>query len=184
MSNADRIFETERLVLAPLVHKDFEALVKLDANRAVMKHITGRPRSREETIANIYKNYINTEIPPGMGAWSITWRDGDGPFLGLVMLKPLDGGPEIEVGYRLHPDHWGVGLATEAARRIVSYGFDDLKLETIVGVAMTDNAASQKVLQKCGLRPAGHVSAYGIDSLAYFALNREDYRAINARTGE
>ena len=58
-------------------------------------------------------------------------------------------------GYRLLPDAWGRGFATEGARALLNHGFQTLGLYRIIGLTHPDNAASQRVLQKAGLRDAG-----------------------------
>lgn len=173
-------FRTERLILAPLLPKDTEALVGLDADRAVMRYITGRPRSREEVIANIGRNYTNPTLPPGTGAWAIGLADGP-DFIGLAMLKPIEGQAEIEVGYRLHRGYWGAGYAAEAAARLIRHGFETLDLPKILGVVMEGNIGSCRVLERCGLTLCGRISAYGHDDLLRYEISREDYRRANIR---
>jgi RimJ/RimL family protein N-acetyltransferase len=68
---------------------------------------------------------------------------------------------EVEVGYRLLPDAWGQGYATEGASALVRYGFGEVGLTRIVGLTHPQNAASQSVLRKAGLRDAGFGQYYG-----------------------
>jgi RimJ/RimL family protein N-acetyltransferase len=65
----------------------------------------------------------------------------------------VDDVEEIELGYRLHPDHWGQGLATEAARAVRDYGFDDLKLPRLISLIHPNNVASRRVAEKNGMTP-------------------------------
>ncbi len=58
--------------------------------------------------------------------------------------------PQVEVGYRLRPAQWGHGYATEAARRLVEHGFEQLALGTIAAIVNVENAASNRVIQKLG----------------------------------
>ena len=56
------------------------------------------------------------------GCWAI--EPPDGPVAGTVLFKPLPNGVgEVEVGWHLHPDSWGHGYATEAARAVIARGF-------------------------------------------------------------
>jgi RimJ/RimL family protein N-acetyltransferase len=61
--------------------------------------------------------------------------------------------PAVEVGWRLHPDHWGQGLATEGGRASIEYGFDRIGLDLIISIYYPRNAASGRVMQKLGMRP-------------------------------
>src|SRR4029077_12564650 len=97
---------------------------------------------------------------PGLGNWRAQRRD-TGKFIGWFSLKYIPDTVEIEVGYRLSPEAWGQGYATEGARELVRYGFDELGLERIIGITHPDNAASQRVLMKCGMAPSGWGRYYG-----------------------
>jgi [ribosomal protein S5]-alanine N-acetyltransferase len=90
-----------------------------------------------------------------------------GETIGAAGLQHLEGGPEIEVGYRLLKGHWGQGYATECARASIACGFDELGLDRIVAVALPENTASRRVLEKCGLHEIGLVHAYGLEHVKY-----------------
>ena len=55
------------------------------------------------------------------------------------------------MGYRLHPDYWNRGLATEAARAVRAYAFDVLKLDRVISLIHPENHASRRVTQKNGM---------------------------------
>ena len=84
-------------------------------------------------------------------------RRDTGEFIGWFSLKYAGKSPDVEIGYRLLPDAWGQGFATEGATAIVRYGFDDLGLDRIIGVTHPGQRASQRVLHEGGARamPAG-----------------------------
>jgi len=63
-------------------------------------------------------------------------------------IKDLD---ETDIGFRFFEENWNKGYATESAKACINYRFENLKLKTIIGRAMTENIASIKVLQKIGL---------------------------------
>ncbi len=81
----------------------------------------------------------------------------DGPaFAGMVGLywvgPELPVAPAVEVGWRLHPDLWGHGYASEAARASLRHGFDVVGLDEIVAFTTTVNARSQAVMVRIGMR--------------------------------
>ena len=90
-----------------------------------------------------------------------------GETIGAAGLQHLEGGPEVEVGYRFLKAHWGHGYATESARTSIAYGFEELGLDRIVAVALPENRASRRVLEKCGLAEIGLVRAYGLEHVKY-----------------
>jgi ribosomal-protein-alanine N-acetyltransferase len=64
---------------------------------------------------------------------------------------------EGDIGYELSPDYWGRGLATEAARAMVQFGFTDLRLHRIWSWCIADNVGSARVLEKLGMRLEGRL---------------------------
>ena len=87
---------------------------------------------------------------PDLGIWHASRRD-TGAFIGWFSLKYAGKSSDIEIGYRLMPDAWGRGFATEGAAAMRDYGFDDLGLGRIIGVTHAGNRASQHVLTKIGM---------------------------------
>lgn len=90
----------------------------------------------------------------GFGLWAVEVVGG-APFVGFVGLAPvLFEAPvagEVEIGWRLHPDHWGRGYATEAAREVVRAGFEELGLDEIVSFTVPANTPSIAVMERIGL---------------------------------
>ena len=146
---------TLRLALHEVTSHHGNELYELDADPRVMRYIgTGRTSTRDQIddvmrrLPRVYALY------PGLGTWRATRRD-TGDFVGWFALKYIPGTVEVEVGYRLRYAAWGKGFATEGARELVRYGFDDLGLHRIVGVTHPDNGASQRVLLKIGMTDIG-----------------------------
>jgi len=102
------------------------------------------------------------EFPHGQGVWAAIER-GEGRLAGMLMLKPLDEGPEVEVGYHLARWAWGRGFATEGARAVLRHGFTEAGLDRIVAVVHPENAASLRVIGRLGLNPAADLHVYGVD---------------------
>ena len=90
----------------------------------------------------------------GWGLWAVEVAGG-APFVGMVGLhrvRPeLPCAPAVEVGWRLHPDHWGHGYATEAAAASLRFGFDEAGLDEIVAFTTTLNTRSQAVMERIGM---------------------------------
>ena len=90
---------------------------------------------------------------------------------------------EGEIGYHLHPAYWGQGYATEAARALVGFGFEHLKLHRIVADCLAENPASARVMQKAGMQQEAHfrqnqwMAGRWQDTLAYAILASEWQRA-------
>jgi len=130
----------------------------------------GEPRSNlEEARANLDRHMEHHERH-GFGLCAVELR-ASGDVVGAAGLKHLADGPEIELGYRFREQHRGKGYATEAARASIEFGFEVLGLKRIVAVALPDNTASLRVMEKCGMRMIGTQDVYGGEHVKY-ALDR------------
>jgi [ribosomal protein S5]-alanine N-acetyltransferase len=147
--------ETLRLELRDFMAGDFDDFYRLDRDPRVMKYIAdGKPASRD-TAVEVFARVLRIPLLyPDLGLWRAARRD-TGTFIGWFCLKYPRRSADIEVGYRLVPEAWGQGFATEGARALVDYGFDDLDLDRIIGVTHPGNRASQRVLLKAGLADLG-----------------------------
>jgi RimJ/RimL family protein N-acetyltransferase len=151
--------ETDRLLLRPWrPAEDLDALAALNADPAVMRWVApNRPLRREET-ADFLDRAIRHWDEHGFGLWALVPRREAGAgcvgFAGLAIPSFLPAVlPAVEVGWRLAPAWWGRGLATEAARASLQFGFERLELRSIVSIVDEGNAASLRVAEKLGMRP-------------------------------
>ncbi|HEX4884184.1 MAG TPA: GNAT family N-acetyltransferase [Casimicrobiaceae bacterium] len=163
---------TPRLALREFTRDDVDALLALDSDPRVMRYIgDGSTATRADVERGIDRTLARYAAHPGTGVWHASRRD-DGRFVGWVSLKHAGESPDIEVGYRLLPEAWGLGFATELARAMLARGFDELRLDRVIGITHPENAASQRVLLKVGLRDEGWGRYYDCD-VRLFALRRE-----------
>ena len=141
--------QTKRLILRELCPGDAEDMMRLHSHPEVQR-FTGEGvittpegiRKKIEEKMHDYKTY-------GYGRWATILKDGE-QFVGWSGLAYLQEFDEIDVGYRFLPEYWGKGLATEATRAILAYSFNELKLKRIVAIAMKENKASIRVMEKAG----------------------------------
>jgi [ribosomal protein S5]-alanine N-acetyltransferase len=158
--------ETARLRLRPMRDGDLDALAAIYEDPRVARWIGEHAR---EDVAREIAYHAEQQAAHGYSFWAVEDR-ASGRFLGDCGLQPLQHrGPEIELGYDLHPDAWGRGVATEAARAALTYAFGPLGLDRVVAVVKPDHVASQRVLEKAGMRRVGTRQAYGEEMLLYEA---------------
>lgn len=164
---------TRRLRLRPRTVADLDACLEMDLDPMVGRYLypLGRPTRGERREA--LTRQTAGDWPAVGGVWVVEWRVKP-DFLGWCGLFPLEDSGLVEIGYRFVPSTWGQGVATEAAERVLAFGFDDLRLDPIVAVTHRENVASQKVLEKIGLKSPGRRFHYGLD-LAFFELARAEY---------
>ena len=123
-----------------------------------------------------------------IGAWFVTDKAG-GRFLGHCMLAHRESFGEPELGYALGREFWGQGYATEAARALVRYGFEQGGLKRMFAVVFPENEPSWRILLRLGFRYEKDVTHYKLP-LAYYGLPRErfatgsaHYRLVEASPG-
>ncbi len=97
-----------------------------------------------------------------------------------MLLIPADAvGPEIEIGWRLLPEAWGRGIATEAARPVLAHGFAGLRLPELVAEIDAGNAGSLRVAEKLGMQPGCRVEQPGRIAIRY-TLTLAEFEAREA----
>jgi len=147
--------QTLRLDLREFARGDVDDIARLDGDPRVMKYIAdGRTQGRAAAEATVARVMRYPRLYADLGAWHATRRD-TGAFVGWFSLKYAGRSSDIEIGYRLVPDAWGQGFATEGASAMRDYGFDDVGLARIIGVTHPGNRASQHVLTKIGMADEG-----------------------------
>ena len=145
--------ETERLVLRRWSTDDVDALAAVFAEPAFWHFPFRRGFTRNET-EQFVERQLEHWATHGFGMWAVELK-ADGRLAGYTGLAIPTWLPQVlpavEVGWRLHPDHWGRGLATEGGAASLRYGFEKLGLDRIIAIAMPDNVASLRVMAKLGM---------------------------------
>lgn len=146
------ILETKRLVLRHQVPSDLDDLWALYCDPQITRYIPDAPRTREEAREELEWHRNGHPRNPDLGLWATVHKES-GKFIGRCGLLPweIDGRQEVEVAYTISREYWGQGLATEAARAILNYGFEKLHLTRLVSLIEPENIASQKVAEKIGM---------------------------------
>jgi RimJ/RimL family protein N-acetyltransferase len=148
------VLVTERLVLRPWSAEDLEALAAIFSVPEVWRFPMGRGLNREET-ARFLDRALAAQAAGTPFPWAAEERAGGG-LIGYVGLAVPEFLPEImpavEVGWRLVPDRWGRGLATEGGRASLAHGFGVLGLEEVVSIYQPENVASGRVMARLGMR--------------------------------
>ena len=98
------------------------------------------------------------------------WRErASGELVGYAGLNrdEVDGQPVVEVGWSITPPRWGEGLAPEAARAAVAWGFERCGLERVVSFTLPENRRSQRVMEKLGMSYVCKFERAGLPHLLY-----------------
>jgi RimJ/RimL family protein N-acetyltransferase len=145
---------TARLLIRPFTMDDLDALHDIQSREDVTRYLLWGPRSRAEVTEKLAERLGMTvlEREGDSLVLAVELRDS-GVLIGDVNLFWLsEEHRQGELGYVLHPDHYGRGYAGEAATEMLRLGFDGLGLHRIIGRADGRNAASCRVMEKLGMR--------------------------------
>jgi RimJ/RimL family protein N-acetyltransferase len=169
------ILETERLRLEPFAWAHLDGLDFMGRDPDVMRYLGG-VTTREQTVAIIERNQ-GCWNAHGFGWWSFLDRAG-GELVGAGCIQHLAHGLDnpLEIGWRLKSDRWRQGLASEAARAMAGFAFDRLAIPILLAVAMPENTASRRVMERLGMRYRGIEPWYGLD-VATYEITVAEWRA-------
>lgn len=146
---------TERLVMRGWREEDLAPFAALNADPEVMRYFPST-QTRQASDAFVKDRIIPSFVEHGFGLWAVE-RTDTAEFIGFVGLctvgfdAPFT--PAVEVGWRLARAHWGKGLATEAARASLAFGFDVVGLAEVVSFTSPWNEPSQAVMRRLGMVP-------------------------------
>jgi RimJ/RimL family protein N-acetyltransferase len=181
MSGASYWLTTDRLALRRFTPADLDWLAELYSDRDVTRYLGGvkdRTKAEELLTARILRYY---DEHPGLGIW-VTVERATGTRLGFHLLNHIRGESIVQIGFTLAKSAWGQGFGTEMASAVLRYGFVDLKLPRIAGMASLKNQASQRVLLKIGLERRGerafpHPDYAAEGAMAWFERDAAEWQA-------
>jgi putative acetyltransferase len=172
-----RTIETERLILRAWTMEDAPGMFEYAKSPLVGPAAGWKPH---ETVADSIE-YLRSAIEENE-TWAVTLKP-DGRIIGGIGLHTTRVDTVRELGYVLHPDFWGQGLMTEAAKAVIDFGFAELRLDAICVFRNVTNKRSGRVIQKCGFRYDGTLRRRGRrldgtlrDDCAY-SVTREEWEA-------
>jgi RimJ/RimL family protein N-acetyltransferase len=169
------ILNTARLRLEPFDDKHFSGLLALNSDPVVMRFVGGAPVTPEEVQGDI-DEAKHCWASLGFSWWAILVAGTDDMIgAGCVQHIENDSAKPVEVGWRLRPDQWGRGYATEAARTMIDFAFEVLHVRRIYAVADPMNDRSIKVMRRLGMRYIGLQEHYGRPVTTY-ALDRSSWQ--------
>ncbi|MFD2093753.1 GNAT family N-acetyltransferase [Blastococcus deserti] len=163
MTVGEELLRTERLRLRPWTTSavDLARLTDLYGRDEVTRWLGGSPKLPPEELVARW-NAVRAQ-DSRFGSWAIQPL-GTASAAGTVLLRPLPNGVgEVEVGWHLHPDSWGHGYATEAARAVIEWAFA-AGVPEVYAVVRPGNQPSMAVCARLGMQPVGRFRRwYGVE---------------------
>ncbi|MEK8034911.1 GNAT family N-acetyltransferase [Ideonella sp. DXS29W] len=145
------VFETSRLVARRVEVADAAAMHKVYGDAGAMRWVgDGKPLDLtqcEHWVEVTHRNYAAR----GYGMFALVSRES-GLVIGFCGLVHPGGQAEAEIKYALCREHWGKGLASEAAAAMLAVASTDFGLQQVIATTATENVASHRVLLKAGMQ--------------------------------
>jgi RimJ/RimL family protein N-acetyltransferase len=142
--------ETERLVLRRYAEKDKPDFIALFTDAAVMKYVGDGVLTLEQAEA-FWQKLFETLYPQNFNIWAVFAKE-DSRYAGHAGIYPRPTRKEDwEFVYFLNQNAWGKGYATEIARRIIRFAFEELNLPEVFATVDDVHSASIRVLEKAGM---------------------------------
>ena len=171
------IFETKRFRIRQATMDDVDGWLSFWNDPEVMRFIydgDGTWGGGEDVVHEVLRKYIlYYEAHPGLGDWAVEDKS-TGKVVGEVSVEIMQQTGEIEVGYILCKAYWGKGFGTELLLGLLNHCFTQLKLAQVCAVTNPVNAASIRVMEKCGMSFVGRVFDRKV-WLLKFALSAKDF---------
>lgn len=166
--------DTRRLRLRPLSIEDLEPLAEIWTHPDVARGLITRPRGRAD-VERLFVAMIHDARRWGM--WAIVHK-ADDALIGRCGFYAFRGERSIvpELAFFLAKPYWGAGLATEAGHACLRHLFRSPVRARAVATVLPDNLASQRVLEKIGMRALRHIAIASVPAILY-AIERTGFRA-------
>jgi len=167
-----RAIETQRLRLGRWEPGDAVAFRPIAQDPRVMRYVNNGEPWSDAKVRDFIARQMRHIARNGFCFWKIQ-RKPDGRLIGLCGLQALALGCrwEVEIGWWLTPPNWGRGLASEAASAVMSAARNSLRTNRIVAIAVAENYASRRIMQKIGMRFERNVRHRGFE-VALYAMRR------------
>lgn len=165
------VLQIDGFTMHPIQISDLDALATIWADPEVTCFLPSRgvPISRENTEKAL-QSFIEHWQQLGYGIWVIV-KNASLEMIGYCGLRYLDELGDVEVLYGLAKAYWRRGIATQAVKASIFYGFNIANLDRVIAMALPDNQASRRVIEKSGLRYEKQVNMFNLDVL-YYSITR------------
>lgn len=158
---------TPRLLLRPWDSADANRLFEILQEPGIFRYFPRTDTPPRPWVDKYIAHHLRHWQERGYGHWAVVKRE-DNLVLGWTGLEYLPELDQTEVAYLLSRQVWGRGYATESARTALEFGFGTCNLPAIIGLVHPENAASIRVLEKCGLLFTNRLTLWGLEMLRYF----------------
>jgi ribosomal-protein-alanine N-acetyltransferase len=166
----DHALVTARTVLLPFADADLSELVAVFQDPMVRRYLLDDDVVSAEWVRAEIQGSRERFDGAGTGLWAIRLT-GRSTIVGFVGFREFFAPPQLQLLYGLLPQHWGKGLATEAATAVCDHALGELGLAEVAAATDLENEASARVLLRLGMKQV-RTSAAGAGGTAFYVLER------------
>ncbi|MDY0064334.1 MAG: GNAT family protein [Bacilli bacterium] len=174
------VMETPRLLLREISVDDYKDMYEY-AHLSFVGPVAGwEPHRTPTETKTIIQMFLDKKKYGQLGVFAIIYKANQ-KMIGTLELHSFIRGFKAELGYTIHPDYWGMGIAVEAAREAIKWGFETLEIKRLECSTFTTNPRSRRVCEKLhltyeGIKKKGYMLYDGtIHDLYCYALTDDDY---------
>ena len=143
------VLTTDRLILRAVTMGDAQAIFQYSSNDNVSRYVLWETHQTLEDTQAFIEMALESYDMQEFYHWGMEYN---GQLIGTIDYVGINEFSGMgEIGYVLSEDYWNKGLVTEAAKRIIDFGFDELGLVRIQARCIAENTASSRVMEKCGM---------------------------------
>lgn len=148
---------TRRLMLRPPRASDLDTLMAFYADPAVTRFCAAATPQGRDAIAAQLQGWIAHWRSHGFGHWAIAERDRPDTLIGFggLMYRSIAGHAGLYLYYRITPQAWGRGLASEMALHAMAEAFEQRHADAVAAAVLPSNAPTRRTLEGLGLRLKG-----------------------------
>lgn len=164
-----REIHTQRLRFCPLTTDDLDRLHQLWIHPQVRRYLWDDEMIPKEQTLSIIHQSIDLFEANQFGLWAIFphAKEREETLAGFAGFWFFHDPPELQLIYGIHPNYWGRGWGTEAAKVMIQYGFDFLHFNQVIASTDAANLASIRVMEKAGMQFQQQVIINGKETIYY-----------------
>lgn len=145
------VIETQRLILRRMLKKDHSDMYEYASRRDVTEYLLWDVHPTE-AYTQRYLAYIQSRYRAGdFYDWAVVWKNTDKMIGTCGFTRFNTEANSAEVGYVINPEFWGIGVAPEALRAVMRFGFRELNIHRLEARYMIGNQRSRRVMEKVGM---------------------------------
>lgn len=171
--------QTDRLLLKDYTMKDLKNYFLLKSSDEIWKYSTNQPTDDISMVETLLEKLVEKKTKPEIGFEALFEKES-GKYIGEAgILSWSERYDRCVIGYNLLPEFWNRGYATEISKALINFAFSKLHVERVEALAMEENVASCKVLEKAGLKLEGVLKHFAkmngqYYNVCYYGLIREE----------